>query len=431
VLTGIVCTAAWFITEPKYRSVSTLEIQEKREYIAFNPDDHSNEFAETQVELIKGPYIVGRAVDSESLAHLPELDELAGKEDAVAWVTKNLKASRTGRSALYEVSFTTKTPESAQKVTEAIVDTYMEFQSNDADARRKKMLEVLNEEVGLYDKKIERARIMIREMAKLAEAADAFPSGPEIGADGAVSTAARSALVQGLVQRLVDTEVDLELARARVAVATDEIDQPSNIPENQLAPALLRDPEILQSGREIRAKRAKLARLTADDPAAAKLREELAAEEKLLDDRTQELRATLTAEAQEAIVRERRDALKQAAADLQLKQRTAALLKARIESERASEAHYGDRSLELNFARDELAKLEGIRRQLSDRIVLLQTESRAPSQVRMIHKATTPEFPEGPARWAVLAIAGPVAFLTPFVLSTACVLIASRWRGRQ
>ncbi|HEY2252086.1 MAG TPA: hypothetical protein VGH74_13530, partial [Planctomycetaceae bacterium] len=122
---AVACAILGSITEPKYKSVATLKIVDKQPYVAFKTTDPSREFAETQVELLRGPFIISRAIETEGLLELAELREIAGSEDPVAWIAHRLKAARIGKSELYEVSFIGKYPESSGKVVQAIVDTYM------------------------------------------------------------------------------------------------------------------------------------------------------------------------------------------------------------------------------------------------------------------------------------------------------------------
>ena len=122
VLSVIACAVLNYLTEPKYRSQATLEIRESRPHLAFRPDENGRAFADTQIELLRNPYVLGRANDTERLSSLlPELRDIAGKEDAVRWITQRLKVARISQSNLYEVSFTTRHPESAKAVVDAIV----------------------------------------------------------------------------------------------------------------------------------------------------------------------------------------------------------------------------------------------------------------------------------------------------------------------
>src|SRR5579863_5276852 len=145
ILAGVACAVLGFITEPKYKSVATLKIVDKQPYVAFKTSDPSREFAETQVELLRGPFIISRAIESEGLLELAELREIASTEDPVVWIGRRLKAARIGKSELYEVSFIGKYPESSGKIVQAIVDTYMRFHTSESDTQRQRVLELLSE----------------------------------------------------------------------------------------------------------------------------------------------------------------------------------------------------------------------------------------------------------------------------------------------
>src|SRR5262245_26936183 len=205
-LAGIVCAAVWYFTEPKFRSHSTLRIIEKQPFVAFQTAEHSMAFAQTQIELLRGPFIIGRAIESEGLSQLPELREIAGEEDAVLWISKRLKAIRIGQSEIYEVSFTTQHPDSARQVVAAIVDTYMQFQTGETDALRQRMLEVLKEEAVRLNREIELKRDKLRELTKQAGGDDGVVMDMQGGGGGAATAVGRFALMASLQQKLVAAE---------------------------------------------------------------------------------------------------------------------------------------------------------------------------------------------------------------------------------
>ena len=59
-LAAAACAGLGYFTEPKFKSVATLKIVDKQPYVAFKTSDPSKEFAETQVELLRGPFIISR-----------------------------------------------------------------------------------------------------------------------------------------------------------------------------------------------------------------------------------------------------------------------------------------------------------------------------------------------------------------------------------
>jgi succinoglycan biosynthesis transport protein ExoP len=415
-LSAIVCVAVWNLTEPKYRSHSTLRIIEKQPFLAFQTADHSNGFAQTQIELLRGPFIISRAIESEGLTNLPEVRAIAGKEDAVVWITKRLKAIRIGQSEIYEVSFTTRDRESARRVVAAIVDTYMQFQTGETDSQRQRMLEVLKEEAVRLNREIELKREKLRELTKLAGGDDGVVMDMQGANGGAAAAVGRFALMASLQQKLVAAEVDIELARARVAAYRDADEGEIHVQEGEIEAAIAADPGVARLKRDLAHKRDTLRALAENSAKRARAADDVKKIDRDLEARKDELRPQLEKEAGARLAVHRRDALSQVEAELASRQQSAELLRGRIKTERDAQAEHGDKSLEVQFARDELHNVENVHRQIADRITHLTTESRAPAQVQNIQKAREPEFPEGPTLGKMLAVLGTSAFLAPLLV---------------
>jgi capsular exopolysaccharide synthesis family protein len=416
VLAAIAGTAVWYATEPRFSSHATLQILERPPYLAFQTGESSSVFAQTQIELLRGPFIVGRAIDSEGLALLPELRDIAGKEDAVLWINKRLKAIRIGQSEIFEVSFTTRHPESARRVVDAIVETYMQFQTSESDAQRQRVLEVLKEEAARLNREIELKRAKLRELAKLAGGEDGIVMDMQGSNGGAASAVGRFALLASLQQKLVAAEVDIEFARARMAALAVPDESEAHFPDSQLEAALAADTEIAALKRDLQHRQATLRTISDSSPKRVQAAEDVKKIEHDLEARKAKLQSQLDKEARERGEAQRRDALAQAQAELSSKQQSVGLLRERIRVERDAQADHGDKSLEVQFARNELQNVENVHRQIADRIIQLTTESRALAQVRKIEKAKLPEFPEWPTLGKMIAMAGTAAFFVPFAL---------------
>ena len=417
VLAGIACAALGFVTEPKYKSVATLKIVDKQPYVAFKTSDPSREFAETQVELLRGPFIISRAIDSENLQELPELRDIAGREDPVVWIGQRLKAVRIGKSELYEVSFIGKYPESSGKVVQAIVDTYMRFQTSESDTQRQRVLELLSEEQAVRDHDIDMKREKLKELTKQAGGDDAIVLDVGRGKASSKRSVGKSGgLLSNLQDKLVTAEVETEVLRAKVAALREEQGRNTRTADANVDTTLEEDPRIAKLKLEMYHKQATLRTLAATAPQRARIEDDIKKIERDLSESKEHLRQQNLKDAEGQVFSGRQDALSKAEKELAGQQRMAAMLREKIDSERGEQAEHGDKSLELEFARSELESAEEIRRLIADRAIHLTTESRAPGQVQIVQKPKTPQFPEGPSLGKKMGMLGFVVFLAPFGL---------------
>ncbi|HEY2252218.1 MAG TPA: hypothetical protein VGH74_14190, partial [Planctomycetaceae bacterium] len=362
VLAALACGAVTYFSEERYRSQSVLTVVDKRPFLAFPTQESSTDFAQTQVELLKNPFIVGRAIESEGLAQLPELHAIRDKEDYVLWIIKRLKAVRIGKSELYEVSFTAPRKESARKVVEAIVDTYMQVQSDALQKRRQEVLAKLKDELTNYDGKIEMARIKLRGFTKESGGDDGVVMDAQGAGGGATRAVGRFALMSNLQQRLVDAEVEVEVAKAQIESLVKEIEvaeaapdandasegsQGIFIPDSYIEARIEHDPAIVALQGELQKQQKKLTRLLKDSPQWATVQEEIGTLKQDLDAKKAELKPAIVQEAEQKLAADRREALSAAQDNLKKRQQTAQLLGARVAAERGAQSQHGDKSLEL------------------------------------------------------------------------------------
>jgi capsular exopolysaccharide synthesis family protein len=412
VLAAVSCAVLWYVTEPKYRSQATLQIKETRPFLAFQPDVTKG-FPETQVEILRSAFIIGRANENERLASaLPELREIAGKEDTIRWIAQRLRVARISQSDLYDVSFTTRYPESARSVVAAIVKTYMEYHAADSDLNRHRMLDLLSNEQVVRDTDIELKREKLRVLAKQAGGDDAVVTNPQ-----GTSQGRRFTTMASLQQKLVDAEVEIEMVKARVeALRAEEEAADGGVTEAQLEAAMEKDTRLIKLNHDLQMREQTLQTFAPD----AKRRQGVQAEIKKIESdlaaRKEELKPKIVKSIAEQLARGRESALALARSQLANHEKTAETLKKKINAERGEQVGHGDKSLELEFARDELDNAEEVRRRIAERYVQLKIESRAPGQVIPVQPAQLPEFPEGPTLGKKLAMVGTGAFFAPFLL---------------
>jgi len=109
---------------------------------------------------------------------------------------------------------------------------------------------------------------------------------------------------------------------------------------------------------------------------------------------------------------------------------TQEVLQERYDSKLGELENVGGDALELYFQKDELAKAEGVFAVLSERILRLTTEQRAPDQVKLLRSAEEATAPVAEAPYTALAVAPLVGFCLPFLLVGICCLFG-RSRARD
>jgi capsular exopolysaccharide synthesis family protein len=442
-LAAAACAILCYVTEPKYKSLATMRIVDKQPALVFHTTENSQAFAQTQIELLRGPFIISRAIESEELGQLPELVEIANKEDPVNWISQRLKAGRIGQSEMYEVSFTTRHAESARRIVTAVVDTYMRFQTGETDTQRQKMLEILKDEANRIEGDIANKRKNLRDIAQSAADGDGVVIGQTADGTTAPSAVGRFALLTSLEQKLVTAKVDIEVAKARVKAlsphqgpggGTDGPEADGNdveIPEEYIETELAKDAGIARLNKSLEDNQRNLGVLSEKSPKYARVQQDIKKAEDDLAARKVEMRSKVIAQAQELFAAHRRDELNQAVADLKARQQAALVLEEGIREEREKQGAHSDKSLELKFAHDELRNVQDVHKQISDRIVHLQTEGRAPAQVLNYQKPKTPDFTEGPTLAKKLVMIGGAAFFAPFMLLIGWDLMHRRVFERQ
>ncbi|MBI3860378.1 MAG: polysaccharide biosynthesis tyrosine autokinase, partial [Planctomycetia bacterium] len=237
----------------------------------------------------------------------------------------------------------------------------------------------------------------------------------------------RSALLSNLQQRLIEGEVEIDLARAKLAALREETgrNDPAVV-ESKPDPVFDSDPRILKLKQELNYKQATLRTLAPKSIQHRRVTDEIQKVEKEIASTKEDIRRQTKMESEGHLETGRNDPLARAESDLAERERTVEMLREKINGERGEQAEHGDKTLEIEFARSELENAEEIRRRIAERSVHLTTERNAPERVRVVQKPKTPEFPEGPSLGKKMGMAGLGGFLAPFLLLIGWDLMHSR-----
>jgi capsular exopolysaccharide synthesis family protein len=330
-------------------------------------------------------------------------------------------------------------------VTEAIVATYLEFQTQESETSRTRVLELLDEEVAVFGKKIDKQRETVRALAKETGGGDG-PAAVGAGFGGQWAPPSRHTHMAALQQRQIDAEVNRTVAAKRVEAIENEIsvedkldEDPEahplaerlSVKESDLDALIEKEPAIVTKRMELKKLQGKLGVLNPDSVQHANLQKQVLQKTSEIEEKKAAAKPRILEDFARRQKMDRKDSLLAARKSLQESEHSLELLKARIKDEGGEQKVLGDKSLELQFARDELAKSEDIRRHISDRIVHLTTEGRAPAQVIPLKEASLPEFEDGPSIGKKMAMVGVGTFILPSLALVGWSLLRRRVFERE
>ncbi|HJT33788.1 MAG TPA: hypothetical protein VJ783_17205 [Pirellulales bacterium] len=415
-LAAVSGAAVWAAFKPTYQAAAWLQIEDRRPYVAFPAwEGESKLFAETQVELIRSPLVLSRVLSQPEIARLPEVR--ASADGALEWLSKKVSVKSVGKSELFQIMFAGKNPEHAAMIANAVVDRYLELQSETSARHADKIIRLLREEKERRANELEQMQDRVRRLAE-------GLSGPVVS-PGAKTVVAVQDPLTAIQEELGAVEVEREFLEAeleahRQAAADDR--ETTDVPTSVVEKALENRPDIVQVRGEIAAKQAKLAAYQrtsargAADPGIRRLQREIEAAETSLQKTRQDLRAVVQAELRQQLKQSRQENVDRTEASLKSQRLLEKLLKERLAKQREQLKGTGGRSLEFEFARSELERAEVVFQRIAERIVALSTEQRAPPQVTLLERAIAPAEPSA-VPYSKLALACLGGFCLPFGLA--------------
>ena len=401
----------WYFFQPVYRATAWIKIEDTQPYIAYQSKEESLRFVQTQVELIRGPLVLGPVVGQPEVAQLPELRE---ENDPIQWLTEKINVSSVGESELYRVTYEGPDPKGSALLVNAVVDGYFNLREQDEAARTQRVIELLDQEQDRRGREVNDLRHRVRELSR-----EIYGNDPIAASSSTVTVVANHPL-EALRQRLITAEVDRQTMEARIKAFEESMEHDPDVPEIYVEMAVDESSDTQELQALLMSKRSLLERTAAvalngqENPAYRRLKREVESlEQALLRARIQS-RPRIKERMQAMAAMERRNELAQMRATLESYRAIEDRLNQQYETEVESLTESGDRSLELEFARAELAREEAVHEQIAQRALALHTEMRAPARVTLMKRATPPSIPVEEIPWKNIALASLMSLCVPF-----------------
>lgn len=406
---------------PSYEASAWLEIKDQAPVVAFQSANQSSVFAETQIQTIRSPICLSKVVADPVIASLPEIKHSDAPLD---WLKAGLKVTYVGRSELCEISFKAENAEAAASVANAVMDAYLSLHTAMRGKEAERIIELLKEEKAHRGEEVRHFQEKVRLITKHATEDD--PS--LMHHDQQVIMPANP--LSGLEERRTAAEVEIAVLEARLKVAEEAAASGQfEVSPTELASAVESHPEMQRLKAQHRMQAALLrdhqqrSKLE-DDSMAARMRQQIDGLEETIKETAAELRPQLTEQLQSSRRGKQQDAIAELKANIENQRLMQKLWQERVAAQRERIDKLGDKTVDLEFARDELARAQEVFEKIADRIVMLQTELGAPLRASPMQRATAPTKPREVVPWKRLGPAVLTGLFLPFAL-------ALLWEQRQ
>jgi len=403
-----------FTFQPTFKATAWLQIKEQPDYLAFRSEGNNYRFVQNQVELLRGPLVLERVLAKPEVAQLPEV---AKQPAPIEWLQRGVMAKNVGGSDLFELSFTCPNADGAAKIVNTIVLSYLEVSQQNTEERTNRVIQLLTDERERRGKEVERLRGTVRTLTTQITGKDPYAT------NRSQDTIVLHSPLAALQERLATTEVDREVASAKLKALTESLGgQSPEPPAELLAQMLDARPEIIKLRELIEADQFRITEVERlSQPGytqgATKARAQLALDEQQLAELREKLSSQFVKQMTDAEAKRRKDALSEVTTQVSNLQVSEKLLKERIETLTQGQVQTGGNAVELEFAKGELERADSVYQRIADRILALTTEVRAPERVEIMRKASVPAEPEVKSPLKTVVLACLAAFSLPFVLA--------------
>src|SRR5262245_36518530 len=153
----------YYMFQPTYTASAWIFIGEKARQIMPSPSDDSHRFVANQIELMKSPYLLTPVATQKDIRATPEI---TNERDPFSALKRRLVVDNQGQSEYYSIEFSSKSPEKAALIVNAVADAYIRLQRSNQDEQRKRIVDALDGFRQLLERQVSDAEGRVKTLAE-------------------------------------------------------------------------------------------------------------------------------------------------------------------------------------------------------------------------------------------------------------------------
>lgn len=411
VLLVVANSIVFYVFRPRYRAAAWLQVKSQQPYVAFREQEvadreDARKYVQTQMELMRSPLVLARALGQPEIARTPEL---ARRRDPVDWLARQgLEITPKGDSELLEVAFAGIDPQASAQLVNGVVNAYFSIRDEKNGAQVQAVILLLENERARRAEEIKLLQSEVRQLqAQLVQRDPARASNSLQATEIVVSENPLQQVREGLAQAEIQGKVLESQARA----LEESLQSPPEVPTVLVDRELNQRREIQELEAQLNDKKALLQQvgLALAKPGTDQRYQRLESDIRQLENKLASLRdvnrPAVRREMEALSNLERQRQLEALRTQLASQQLIVQNMRGNYDSLVKELSLSGGQALDLRLKQRELERRQEVFDRISDRAAQLATEAYAPRRVDPIQDATPPPMPMEALPWRQLLLA--------------------------
>ncbi len=421
-LTAVSIGLVLFFFQPRYRATAWLQVKGQQPYVAF-PEDGSEDresnrkYVHTQIELLRSPLILSRALSQPEIS---QLSELKRRRDPVDWLArKGLEVTPKGDSELLEISFEASDPRGGARLVDAVINAYFAIRDEKSDAQIQSIILLLENERSRRAEGIKLLQAEIRQLQAQLVAKDPTLVSSTMQANDIVIS---DNPLKNVQENLAQAQIDHKILEAQVSALSATLEDPSLVPDVLIDRQVDARQEIQETIASLNQKRALLDQIAAasvqagEDPRYKRTAQEVQQLEATLQSLREASRPRIRSEMEALAQLDRQQQLEALRTQLSTQQLVVQSMRGNYDELVQDLSLSGGQTLDLRLKQRELDRRQEVFDRISNRAAQLATEMYAPRRVEPIQDARVSELPVESLPWKPLLLAFGASLTLPFGL---------------
>lgn len=425
VMSAIGAGAVYWQFAPEFQSAAWLRAHSQAPFIAFQHGDDAKLFVGSLKELMRSRLLLASVASDSEVANVAEL---AVAVDPIDELARRLDVTAVGSSEYFAVHFRCGDPAAAAAVANKVAQAFIRLQNSDERDRKENVLTLLEGERRFHEGTVKQLRSDVERLTRAA-------TGQPVAAPATENKLQPPSALAELQSRMVSVDVESAVLRAEIESLKQDPESASHeISEVEIDAAMNQDSGVLQLRDEI-------AQLSDDlrdyerDAAPGYLKQStgyqrttslLQSRKEKLEELRKQIREQAMASSQSTLESRRRDAINVKESALRSHDIVRGVLKEQFQNELKQVKQQSGDSLELEFKRAELEQATQVFNLVSQRMLQLRTEMRAPDRVVLVETAPVPTLPLESLPLKKMLAAAVALLIAPFGLAIGW----ERWMDR-